>query len=114
MTIHRAGTFPATIKTPLPPGDYSAIRVSFSQDQVELITKNLGDSGLTVGDEFVEVVLTQQETLAFRPSVSSPMGEKLGAPAFLQIRCFKDAMDAPASACWAIDVYDSLNREVLS
>lgn len=114
MAIHRAGTFPATIKTPLPPTEYSAIRVSFSQDQVELITKNLGDSGLTVDDEYVTVVLTQQETLAFRPSASSPMGEKLGAPAFMQIRCFRHAMDAPASACWAIDVYDALNREVLS
>lgn len=114
MAIHRAGTYPVTIKTPLPPSEYSAIRISFSQDQVELITKNLGDAGVTVGDETVEVVLTQNETLAFRPSVSSPMGEKLGAPAFLQIRCYKDAMDAPASACWAVDVYDSLNREVLS
>lgn len=113
-TIHRAGTCPVTIKTPLPPAEYSKIRISFSQDQVELITKNLTDAGVTIEDDTVVVVLTQQETLLFRPSVSSPMGEKLGAPAFMQIRCYKSAFDAPASACWLMDVYGSINTEVLS
>ena len=113
-TMHRAGTYPATIKTPLPPAEYSAIRVSFAQDQQELVVKDLGDSGLSIDEETVTVILTQTETLLFRPSAPSPMGEKQGAPAFMQIRCFKDQLDAPASACWRIDVFDAINREVLT
>lgn len=113
-TMHRAGTYTATIKTPAPPLEYSRILVTFSQDQAEIISKTIGDAGLTLDSEHVAVTLTQSETLLFRPSVASPMGEKLGAPAFMQIRCYKSEFEAPASACWQIDVYDALNREVLS
>ena len=38
--IHRAGTYPATIKTPKTPTEYSAIQVTFSQNQQVLVTKN--------------------------------------------------------------------------
>ena len=38
--------------------------------------------------------------------MSSPM-------AYMQIRCYKSATDAPASAVWPIPVYDSLYQEVM-
>lgn len=112
--IHRAGTYPATIKTPKAPTEYSAIQVTFSQNQQVLVTKELGDEGLTINGDAVEVVLTQEETLRFQPSAGSPMGAVKNAPAFLQIRCYASDLDAPASACWPIPVYDSLTQEVLS
>lgn len=114
MAIHRAGTYPVTIKTPLAPSEYSKIRVTFSQNQQEIISKENGDTGVTLGEDSVEVILTQEETLLFRPSRPSPMGSPSGAPAYLQIRCYKSALDAPASAVWAIEVFDALNMEVLS
>lgn len=112
--IHRAGTYPATFKTPLPPAQYSKIRVSFSQNQQLLIEKENGDTGVTLNAVTVEVVLTQAETLLFRPSVPSPMGGQTGAPAFVQIRCYKSDLDAPASACWVVPVYDALNQQVMT
>lgn len=114
MAIHRAGTYSATIKTPLAPSQYSKIRITFSQNQQEILSKNQGDSGVVLGTDAVEVTLTQQETLLFRPSAPSPMGAPSGAPAFMQIRCFKTALDAPASATWRVEVFDALNQEVLS
>ena len=101
--IHRAGTYPATIKTPKAPTEYSAIQVTFSQNQQVLVTK-----------ELVEVVLTQEETLLFQPSAGSPMGAVKNPPAFLQIRCYASDLEAPASACWPIAVYDSLTSNVLA
>lgn len=114
MAIHRAGTYSATIKTPLAPSEYSKIRITFSQNQQEILIKNQGDTGVTIGEDYVEVTLTQNETLLFRPSAPSPMGAPSGAPAFLQVRCYASDLDAPASATWRIEVYDALNQEVLS
>lgn len=112
--IHRAGTYPATIKTPKAPTEYSAIQVTFSQNQQVLVTKELGDEGLTLNGDAVEVVLTQQETLRFQPSAGSAMGAVKSPPAFLQIRCYASDLEAPASACWPIAVYDSLTSNVLA
>ena len=114
MAIHRAGTYSATIKTPQVPSQYSKIRITFSQNQQEILSKNQGDSGVVLTSEAVEVTLTQAETLLFRPSAPSPMGAQSGAPAFMQIRCYKNSLDAPASATWAVEVFDALNQEVLS
>ena len=114
MAIHRAGTYTATIKTPQAPSQYSKIRITFSQNQQEILSKNKSDSGVTLGTDAVEITLTQNETLLFRPSAPSPMGSPSGAPAFMQIRCYKGALDAPASACWMLEVFDALNQEVLS
>lgn len=111
--IHRAGTFPATIKTPLAPSEYSIIRVSFAQGQRLIVEKTAGDEGFTTTEDSVEVVLTQAETLLFQPSAGSPMGAITGPMAYMQIRCYKSATDAPASAVWPIPVYDSLNQEVM-
>ena len=41
------------------------------------------------------------------------MGAQKGGMAFLQCRCYKDALSAPASRVWPLTVFDSLNREVL-
>lgn len=111
--IHRAGTFPATIKTPQPPAEYSIIRVSFAQGQRLIVEKSIGDEGVTLTEDTVEVVLTQAETLLFQPSAGSPMGAITGPMAYMQIRCYKSATDAPASAVWPLPVYDSLYQEVM-
>ncbi len=111
--IHRAGTFPATIKTPLAPSEYSIIRVSFAQGQRLIVEKTAGDEGFETTDTEVVVKLTQEETLLFQPSAGSPMGTITGPMAYMQIRCYKSATDAPASAVWPIPVYDSLYQEVM-
>lgn len=113
MAIHRAGTYPATIKTPLAPSEYSIIRVSFAQNQQVLIEKTNGDTGFATTEDCVEVVLSQEETLLFQPTAGSPMGGQAGPMAYMQIRCYKSATEAPASAVWPIPVYDSLYTEVM-
>ena len=112
--IQRAGTFTAKIRTPLAPSEYSKIRVSFAQNQQIVVEKQKGDAGFTVGEDSVELVLTQAETLRFAPTAGSPMGTVKGPMAYLQIRCYKNATDAPASKVWTLPVYDSLNLEVMS
>lgn len=111
--IQRAGTFTAKIRTPLAPSEYSQIRVSFAQGQRIVVEKTIGDAGFTVGTDSVELVLTQAETLQFAPTAGSPMGTVKGPMAFMQIRCYKNATDAPASCVWPLPVYDSLNQEVM-
>lgn len=112
--IRRAGTYPVTIHTPLPPAQYSKIRVTFSQDQAVVVEKKNGDSGFVINADSVEVTLTQAETKLFKPSASSPMGRERGMRAFMQCRCYKTSLDAPASFTWPLEVYDALNEEVLS
>ena len=113
MAIHRAGTYPVTIKTPLAPSEYSEILVSFAQGQQLVVEKTNGDSGFSTTDDAVVVTLTQAETLLFQPTAGSPMGGTRAPMAFLQIRCYKSDLDAPASAVWPLEVFDSLNQEVL-
>ena len=114
MAIHRAGTYKITIKTPEPPSEYSSIRITWAQGQRIVIEKTNADSdSVTITDDSVVAVLTQEETLLFAPSVGSPMGGGAGQTAFVQIRCYKNATDAPASAVWPIPVYDSLYQEVM-
>lgn len=113
MAIHRAGTYPVTIKTPLAPSEYSEILVSFAQGQQIIVEKKNGDEGFTATEDSVVVVLTQAETLLFQPTAGSPMGGTRAPMAFLQIRCYKSDLDAPASAVWPLEVYDALNQEVL-
>ena len=103
MAIRRACSYEATIKTPVAPSEYFAIIVTFQQDGVNLINKEIGDAGLTLETDSVVVQLSQEETLLFQPDV----------PAFLQIRCYKSTYEAPGSKVWAIEVFDSLNLEVL-
>ena len=104
MAITRVCSYTATIQTPLPPEEYSAILVTFAQNQQNMIIKQLGDPGITVESDSVIVQLTQEETMQLAA----------GVPALMQIRCFKAPYQAPGSMIWAIEVYDALNEEVLS
>ena len=114
MAIRRACSYAATITTPEAPGEYSAILVSFSQNQQVIHSFELGDPEIVVNDSDVTVQLTQAQTAEFSPSQGSPMGRENAQQAYLQIRCYKSAYNAPGSKTWAIDVYDSLETEVLS
>lgn len=114
MAIRRMCSYAATITTPEAPANYSAILVSFSQNQQIVHSFELGDPEIVVGDDAVTVQLTQEETAAFAPSAGSPMGRETAQPAYLQIRCYKSDYVAPGSKTWAVDVYDSLETEVLS
>lgn len=103
MAIRRACSYEATIKTPVDPAEYSAILVTFAQNNQILVNRSIGDAGLTINEDSVVVQLSQEDTLLFQANTT----------AFLQIRCYKATYDAPGSKVWAIDVFDSLNTEVL-
>ena len=110
--IIRACTWGASIPTPEDPANYSQIVVLLSQSQEVLVRKETED--LTLSESGVHVDLTQEETKLFKPSIKSPLGTHIGPPAFMQIRAYKSDTDAPGSACWAIDVQDSLSDEILT
>ena len=102
MALRRACSYQANIKTPEAPDTYSAILVTFQQNQQNLF--NLDKSQLIIGEEMVTVQLDQEQTRQFQA----------GVPAFLQIRAYKSQYDAPGSKVWTLDVYPALNDEVLS
>lgn len=102
MALRRACSYQANIKTPEAPDTYSAILVTFQQNQQNLI--NLDKSQLIIGEELVTVQLDQEQTRQFQA----------GVPAFLQIRAYKSQYEAPGSKVWTLDVYPALNDEVLS
>lgn len=112
MAIKRACTYSVAISTPLNPSEYSAIEVTFAQDQVIKVQKTKSELQLT--NSGVIVQLTQEETKLFDPSQKSPMGTRIGNPAYLQIRVFNSATNAPGSRCFPIEVYDSLSQVVLT
>lgn len=114
MAIRRACSYAATITTPEAPANYSAILVSFSQNQQIIHSFELGDDEIAVNADDITVQLTQEQTAAFQPSQGSPMGRENAQPAYLQIRCYKSDYVAPGSKTWSIEVYDSLETEVLS
>ena len=101
MALRRACSYQANIKTPEAPDTYSAILVTFQQNQQNLI--NLDKSQLVIGEELVTVQLDQEQTRQFQA----------GVPAFLQIRAYKSQYEAPGSKVWTLDVYPALNDEVL-
>ena len=109
--IQRACTYSVAIKTPTDPNEYSEIVLVFSQNQREIIKKTKQD--LALAEEGVFLVLTQEETLLFKPSIPSVMGRAKGQPAYLQIRAYKDSHEVVGSKSWKIDVYDAQNEEVL-
>lgn len=101
MAIRRACSYQADIKTPEAPSAYSALLVTFQQNQTNLI--NLDETQLVIGDELVTVQLDQEQTKMFQA----------GVPAFLQIRAYKSQYEAPGSKVWTLEVYPALNDEVL-
>ena len=102
MAMIRACSYKATIKTPLPPSNYSSILVTLNQNGQNLVTKT--KSQLSLGDDAVTLELTQAETALF----SAP------GKALLQIRCYRTAYDAPGSMLWPIDVYPVNDERILS
>lgn len=112
MAIKRACTYTASIKMPEAPSEYSQILVTLSQDQEIVVEKQ--KSNLTLSEQTVSFTLTQEETRLFRPSKKSPKGARVGSPAFIQVRAYKSSSVAPGSDYWEVEVYDSLNDEVLS
>ena len=101
MAIKRACSYQATIKTPKAPDTYSSILVTFQQDGVNLISKDLTD--LTCDENYVIVNLNQEETKLFQATI----------PAYLQIRCYAGEYDAPGSKIWPLDVYPALDDQIL-
>jgi len=101
MPIVKGASYSATIQTPLPAENYSAMRVTFAQGGQVLAAKDKSD--LLLQDGLVIVQLSQEETLGFLA----------GAPALMQIRCYRSEYDAPGSACWPIPVQASNEVEVL-
>ena len=102
MSLIRACSYQAAIKTPIDPSEYERILVTFSQNDRNLINKE--KSQLDLQSDSVVVKLTQEETKQFTvPGV-----------ALLQIRAFKSVYEAPGSRIWPIQVYPALNDEILT
>lgn len=102
MGIRRACSYQATIKTPKAPSNYSKLLLTIAQNGQNLITKT--ESDLQTNDTSVIVKLTQAETKLFVD----------GTPAFLQLRCYAGAYDAPGSKVWPVEIWPALDDEVLS
>ena len=102
MGIRRACSYKAVFKTPLAPSNYSKILVTVQQDGNNLISKN--QSALTIGTDSVTMNLTQAETSLF----------EAGKRAFVQIRCYASAYDAPGSKAWPVEVWPALDDQILS
>lgn len=101
MALIRACSYTATIKTPEVPTNYSAILVTFAQDNAVVLEKTLND--ITIDNENIVVQLDQEETADFT----------CGKKCFLQVRCYKSQYEAPGSHIWAIDVQPALNDTIL-
>lgn len=102
MGIRRACSYKAVFKTPVAPSNYSKILVTVQQDGVNLISKN--KAALTIGTDTVTMNLTQEET--------SPL--EAGKRAYVQIRCYASAYDAPGSKAWPVEVWPALDDQILS
>lgn len=101
MSLVRACSYQASIKTPAAPDTYSAILVTFQQDGDNLISKTLED--LECDETYVYVKLNQEETKLFTA----------GIQACMQIRCFASEYEAPGSKPWPIDVLPALDDRIL-
>lgn len=101
MGLRIACSYKATIQMPESPANYSAILVTFAQNGQNLI--DLDKTQLQTDGQNVIVQLDQNQTNLFEE----------GVPAFLQIRAYKSQYEAPGSRVWPLDVWPSLNREVL-
>lgn len=102
MAIIRACSYTATIQTPEPPTEYSAILVTFAQDSTKIIQKTQDDN-ITIDHANIVVRLDQSETAQM----------ECGKKCFLQVRCYKSQYEAPGSSIWAIDVRPALDDTIL-
>lgn len=101
MGIRVACSYKATFQLPENPANYNAILVTFAQNGQNLI--NLDATHLQIDGQNVIAQLDQEQTNLFAPNV----------PAFVQIRAYKSQYEAPGSRVWPLDVWPSLNQEVL-
>ena len=101
MALRRACSCQVTIQPPEDPTTYTAVLVTFQQNGINIINKTLADLSIE-GDAFV-VQLSQTETAQFED----------GKQAWVQIRCYASAYDAPGSPAWPIDVLPALNDTIL-
>lgn len=101
MGIRVACSYRGIFKTPIAPSQYSAILVTIQQDGVNLISKT--QDQLEIEEDSVVMNLTQEETHNFEP----------GKMAFVQIRAYKSAYEAPGSKCWPVPVWPSLDTRIL-
>ena len=102
MGIRRACTYTAVFTLPKAASTYSKILVTIQQNKQNLVSK--AKSALTVSGSTVTLNLTQAETAQF----------VAGDPAWLQVRCYASATDAPGSRCWMLDVWPALDDQILS
>lgn len=93
------------------PSTYSAITVTFAQNQEIIVEKTLDDLVLT--EQGIMVQLAQEETKRFAPSIKSDMGRRIGSSVTMQIRAYAGRYDAPGSKTITLDVIDSLNDGVI-
>ena len=101
MGLRVACSYKATFQLPEDPSNYTAILVTFSQRRQNLI--NLDKTQLQIDGQSVIAQLNQEQTNLFEANV----------PAFVQVRAYKSQYEAPGSHVWTIDVWPSLNQEVL-
>ena len=101
-TMRRACSYRIEIVPPEDPTTYSAVIVTMAQKKVNLINKTLSD--LTIDGNAFIVELTQAETAQFEASV----------PAWLQMRCFAAAYNAPGSPEFSIEVLPVLDDQILA
>lgn len=102
MAMIRACSYNCSIKTPEAPAEYSKLLVSIAQNGQTLINKTEEDLQTTADSVLVQ--LTQEETRLF----------KAPGKAYLQLRCYKSAYNAPGSKLFSIDVWPANNDEVLA
>ena len=101
MSIRRACSYVAAFTLPEDADNYSAIRVTISQNRMQVINKDTQD--LVLSGRVATLQLSQNETLLLSACV----------PAQIQLRAYKAMYDAPGSKIFTVDVNDSLNEEVL-
>lgn len=102
MSIRRACSYRATFTLKEPAGNFKALVVTISQNKQQIIKK--AKENLELIDNVVTINLTQEETLLLRA----------GTLAQIQLRAYKNDYDAPGTKIFTIDVYPSLDEEVLS
>lgn len=102
MSIRRACSYTGTFTLPDAAESYNALVVAISQNKQLIIKKTKPDLELSGNDAVVK--LTQEETLRLIADT----------PAQLQIRAYKSAYEAPGSKIFTVDVYPSIDEEVLS
>jgi len=99
--FRRACSQQITIRTPNPPDSYTEMLLVISQDEQNLIVKDMSE--LETDEYCVIVNLTQEETKRFVAAV----------PAYLQLRCYSSPYDAPGSAEWPLEVWPALDDRIL-